>query len=204
MAISTPAAPRVPSATDRTHYIVNMEDRDLCAVWCGAKLLIEDPITHKRALKDPFECTPAELKSKLDLGKYLGDLVTKNWSQDMIAGVSNSIRVAAQIAPELVNAAVNEVRRNHSLLPVVEAALHDGGFDVRGRIRSRNDTQTVVVDPLGTKLYVFENKDLDSQGRVGDNVHVTRPEGALAFTVATLEQAKAAAPARPRAMGLGI
>lgn len=179
---------RIPSAAEHAEFILSVSDKDLCAVFCGAKVLIEDPFTHKREIKSPFECTTAEMKSKVDIGKYLGEFVTKSWSNDMIAGVSQSIRMAAQIAPELLVAAMNEVRRNHMMLPYVEASADNGPYE--GKVRSRNDSQTVLVDKNGSKIYVLENNELDSLPKVGETVRVSRPEGALAFTVTPLQQTK--------------
>lgn len=187
MALAQKSTPTIPTAQDRIDYLVNMSDADLCGVFNGSKVLIEEPISNRRSIKSPFDCSELEMRSKLDIGKYLGDIVHSEWSQTMMRDVANSIRVAAQMAPEMIRAAVNEIRRNNSLTPVIEAELTDGPFI--GTVRSQNAEQTVLIDEPGSKLIIFDNDKLMNLPKVGSKVKLSRPEGALAFTVTTLQQA---------------
>ncbi len=177
-------AARIPTAQDSVAYVTELSDRDLCGIFCGSMVLLRDPVSHKNVVRSAFQVTDSERLQKVELGKYLGELVMRERAA-LIPQIAESIRFAAQMAPELVVAAMNEVRRNFNMPTYVDPALEGGPFE--GIVRAQNATQTVLLDKLGKKSIVLENSTLSTVPPHGASVKVERAKGPDSFTVTVLQ-----------------
>ena len=173
---------------------------EVCQVAFGRRYIVEDTADHKVVLVDAHAATPAQRENRIDLGKHLSGAMMKDWSPSEMAMIGDSFRRAAQMAPDLVSEARNEVRRNKNLTPIVEVAFAKEPRDViEGRVTGQNDTQTILTRARKghagesgrvEEMIVFDNDSFIKPPKPNETVRIQRDAPTGLFKADPLSNAK--------------
>lgn len=152
-------APHFPKSQELAEQIAELTDEDLFKVSFGTAFLAEDPVNHAIRVVDSAGASAEDRKQKLDVQKNLADFIVKE-RPEMVGRVADAFRMALQTAPDFLETARNEVRRNFGMTPVEEAALARRLEPMVGRVTQQNETQSIFTDLRGAKSYLLEHSDL--------------------------------------------